>query len=83
MLQPVRQQVAIIPLLPRGGIVAFDIETGPPFLSSPHRLIIWKDENGVMQVIPEDTVESALSLLSNVPATVSSMAPSAGMHALP
>jgi hypothetical protein len=79
LFSPVAQQEAMVPELPRGGVWVADINDGPPLVSTPHRMIVWRDwskENDGYHFVPETSEPNAFSALENVPVTLGSMIPS-------
>jgi hypothetical protein len=79
---PVKEQVYVLPLLPRGGVAVYDISDGLPLISTPHRLVVWRDEAGELHVAPETSEANIFTALENVPATAGGMLQSTGGAAL-
>jgi hypothetical protein len=81
LFKPVSSQVAIVQPLCVGCIEVFDVNDGPPLLSTPHRMVVWRDESGY-HYAPETSEPNVFSMLENIPASTGSLAQSAGGAAL-
>ncbi len=73
LFRPVNDQQAIIPDLPRGGVWVADISDGLPLFSTPHRLMVWRDEQGQYHYAPEASQPNIFAALENLPSTAGSM----------
>ena len=82
IFQPVAQQVAVVPILCRGCVWVADINDGLPLVSTPHRMMVWRDESGELHFAPETSEANVFTALDNLPATVGSMVPVAGGTAI-
>jgi hypothetical protein len=94
LFKPVSQQDTVIkcvdysvtPLLPGehyvGSLVAFDITTGLPLLSTAHRAQAYCAQPGAPTVWPETSEPNIFDAVKNLPATAGAMIPSAGAGAM-
>jgi hypothetical protein len=81
VFDPVNGQIGIVPPLCNGCYYVSDTTDGLPLLSTPHRLLVYRDDKGE-HWLPENSQPSIFSALQNVPVTAGGMLQSTGGAAL-
>jgi hypothetical protein len=85
IFNPVQGQGGIIPPLCRGCYYVTDTSDSLPLISTPHRMIVWRDwnkDNDGYHFAPETSEPNIFTTLQNLPATLGSAVPTAAGTAI-